>query len=88
MDGLGVGLNENLLDIEMLYRLDQGGYGPIRFWIKFEPIVREMRERNNNPELLKGFEYYIEEMKKMRKQKGLSSKWSPALNRFVEEDFD
>lgn len=84
-DGFGYLLKENLVDAEMVYQLGQGGIGPIRQWTRFEPIIKEMRERGNNPALFKWFEYLVEEMKRMREQRELSSKWSPTLNRFIEE---
>jgi len=84
-DGFGYLLKENLVDAEMVYQLGQGGIGPIRQWTRFEPIIEEIRERGNNHDFLRWFEYLVEEMKKMRAQKGLSSKWSTTLNRFIEE---
>jgi hypothetical protein len=77
-DILGIMLKENLMDPEILFEMEQSGTrGGTVLWYKFEPIVREMRRRESNPDLLKNFEYYVEEMYKLRRLKGLSMEWSP-----------
>ena len=77
-DILGIMLKENLMNIEILFEMEQSGTrGGTVLWYKFEPIVREMRKRESNPDLLKNFEYYVEEMYKLRRLKGLSTEWSP-----------
>lgn len=77
-DILGIMLKENLMNIEILFEMEQSGTrGGTVLWHKFEPIVREMRKRESNPDLLKNFEYYVEEMYKLRRLKGLSTEWSP-----------
>lgn len=84
-DVRGILLKENFVDVHMLYQMDQGGMGPTRHWVKFEPVIGELRRRWNNPLFMKGYEYYVDEMMKMRKGEGLPSKWSPSLGSFVEE---
>lgn len=77
-DILGLMLKENLMDPELLFKMEQHGTrGGTVLWYKFEPVIREMRRRENNPDLMKHFEYFVEEMNRLRKLKGSSSKWAP-----------
>jgi len=85
-DGLGVLLKEHFIDPEMLFKLEQSGTrGGILFWYKFKPIIVEMRRLENNPDLLKHMEYFVDEMVRLRKQHGLQSGWSPDQAWFFEE---
>ena len=78
IDILGLMLKENLMDPELLFEMEQHGTrGGRVLWFKFESIIREMRRRENNPELMRNFEYFVEEMIRLRKLKGLSQEWSP-----------
>jgi hypothetical protein len=85
MNGLGILLKENYIDSELLYKMDQDGVAPLMWWFKFEPIIKEMREQQNNPGLWKYFEYYVEEMIRIRKQEGLPSKWSTEQDMLLNE---
>ena len=84
-DSRGILLKEGFVDSHMLYLMDQGGMGPTKQWVLFKPIVEELRNQWNNQLLFTGYEYYVDEMMKIRKKEGLSSKWSPNLNKFIEE---
>jgi len=69
VDGLGYLLYQDLIDAEMVYQL--GGWAILTHWYKWEPIIKEYRERIANPELCIWFEYLGKELEKMRKAKGL-----------------
>jgi len=79
LDGLGFLMSEGLLDPEMVYNFGGGGYAQINHWLKWEPIIHEMRIRRENPEFLKWFEYLITQMKTLRTEKGLTA--TPPPNR-------
>lgn len=85
MNGLGIMLEEKYIDSELLYKMDQDGAAPMWWWFKFESVIREMREQMNNPSLMKYFEFYVEEMIRLRKLNGLSSKYSIEQDRFINE---
>jgi hypothetical protein len=85
MNGLGILLEENYIHSELLYKMDQDGAAPMYWWSKFESVIREMRETENNPSLMKYFEHYAEEMIRLRKLNGLLSKYSVEQNMFIDE---
>ena len=75
---LGIMLKENLMDLQLLFEMEQyGTRGGTVLWFKYEDVIREMRRREGNPDLLKNFEYYVGEMYRLRELKGLSPDWSP-----------
>ena len=85
MNGIGILLKENYIDSELLYKMDQGGMAPLIWWHKFEPIIVGLREQMHNPSVMKYFEYYVDEMIRLRKLNGLPSKWSTEQGRFLNE---
>ena len=72
IDGLGYLMSEGLVEPEMVYNFG-GGAAQVIHWMKWKPIIFEMRKRRNDPDYLKWFEYLSEEMKKLRKEKGLNA---------------
>jgi hypothetical protein len=85
-DGLGVLLKEGYIDPEILFKLEQSGTrGGVLIWYKFKPIIEEIRRRENNPDLVKHVEYFVDEMIRLRKEHGLPSKWSPEHSWWVED---
>ena len=64
-DGIGMLLKKGLVDKEMIYYL-MGGYGGFWNWEKFKDVIQASRERMNNPDHFAMFEYFGEEMQKMR----------------------
>jgi hypothetical protein len=85
MNGLGILLNENYIPAELQYKMDQDGVATLMFWFQWEPVIMELRKRRNNPDLMKYFEYYVGEMIRLRKLKGLPTKWSTTLQSLVDE---
>jgi len=85
LNGLGIMLEEKYIDSELLFKMDQDGTAPLRWWFKFESVIKEMRTVENNPGIFKYFEYYVEEMIRLRKLNGLSTKWSTEQARYLEE---
>ena len=68
-DGMGYLLYHDLIDADMAYWLT--GAGLMRSWNQWEPIIKEYRERMNDPELCFWFEYLVTRMKEMRDEKEL-----------------
>ena len=68
-------LMDGLINHEMAYRLT-GGWRAVMLWLRWEPIIKELRERYNNPDYMDGFEYLGTEMMKYREKKGLSNELS------------
>jgi hypothetical protein len=62
---MGIFLRDNRIDSELLY--DYVGTSVIGTWDKYG------RLRNDRPELLQWFEYLADEMKKIRKNRGITS---------------
>ena len=85
-DGLGVLMKEHFIDPEMLFNLEQSGTrGGVLLWFKFKPIIYEIRNRENNPELLKNMEYLVDEMIRLIKKHGFASKWAPEESIWIKE---
>jgi hypothetical protein len=85
-DGLGVLLKERYIDPKILFKLEQSGTrGGVLIWFKFKPIIEEIRSRENNHELLKHGEYFVDEMTRLRKQHGLPSTWSPEKSWWIKD---
>ena len=67
LEGLGVLLKRNLIDIELV---DDLFSGPIKYaWEKFKPIVEDARKQLNYPAYAEWVEYLYNEMKKREKPK-------------------
>jgi len=70
----------------MLFNLEQSGTrGGVLMWFKFKSIISEIRNRENNPDLLKNMEYLVDVMLKLRKKHGLPSKWAPEHSWWIKE---
>jgi hypothetical protein len=80
-DGIGKMLKSGLLEPEMIVHFGTGA-GPIHTWKRWEPYILWMREQMNAPDYLVGFEYYVDEMKRLRKERGYSTDWSLEENRW------
>jgi len=66
-DRIGWLVMDNELDLKTTYNMY--GLGVISFWVKYEPIIRELRVRFNGSDWLEGFEYLAGEMMKIKRQK-------------------
>ena len=74
MDQVGVLLMKGLIDKELVYHL-LGGYSTTWTWQKFKPIIMHQREYQNFQELGVGWEYFAQEMMKMREERGYTNEW-------------
>ena len=65
-EGLGVLLEQNLIDIKMVDSL----FGPMlnSLWAKMKPVVYALRERINQPFFLSHFEYLVKRLSNYRKE--------------------
>jgi len=70
IDGLGYMMARELIEAEMVYNLG-GGSAQIRHWMRWEPVIMEMRRVRGEPEFLEWFEYLVKEMMRLRQEKGL-----------------
>lgn len=65
-DGLGVLLEQNLIDIKMVDRL----FGPSlnSLWERMQPVIYAMRKAINEPFFFSHFEYLIQKLSAHRKK--------------------
>jgi len=63
-DGVGILLDEGLVNIDLVTRLIHGDIKV--FWEKFKPIILEEREKSNSPHFFKNMEYLYNEVKRIR----------------------
>jgi len=66
-EGIGVLLEQNLIDINMVDRL----FGPTLnlLWVRMEPVLYAMREGLNEPFFFSHYEYLIERLNSYRKSR-------------------
>jgi hypothetical protein len=69
LNGVGLLLKEGLINIDLVYPTI--GSGAIAVWTKFESVIREQRVRYNMLEYCVWLEYLVEEIKKVRRSRGL-----------------
>ena len=67
----GLNLKENVVDIDMTYKMLDGGYPQIQMWNKFEPIFMKQRELYEDPLRYQWFEYLVNRLIKERAKRGL-----------------
>ncbi|MFC1802686.1 hypothetical protein ACFL0D_01840 [Thermoproteota archaeon] len=74
-DGTGEMIKAGLLDPEMVHHFGSG-VGAIWSWNNIEPWVMFSRVNSNQPDFMEGFEYYVDEIIRLRKTKDLPYEWS------------
>ena len=79
---IGTMLKSGLLDPELIFHFGVGT-GPIMSWKKWKPYILWTRERMNAPDYMAGFEYYANEMMRLRKERGYSAEWSLEESRWL-----
>jgi hypothetical protein len=70
MREIGFELAEDVVDIETVYKMLDGGHGQIQMWNKFWPIFMKQREVYNDPTRYQWFEYLVTELIKERVRRG------------------
>ena len=68
---LGYLIKEGYIDAETLYELN--GDGMIWAWMKWGPIIKEIRARYNEPEMWKYFDYLAEKLMAVRRGRGVAA---------------
>jgi len=63
-------LRQGIIKPDLVHRLQVGQLVTI-VWEKWEHIIRELREKENVPDVWEGFEYLYDEMKRYRSERGL-----------------
>jgi hypothetical protein len=58
-----------IIELDLAHRLQLSPM-VITMWENWEHIIREIRARENAPEICEGFEYLYNELKRLRKEKG------------------
>lgn len=81
-DGIGAMLRSGLLEPEMIFHFGTG-IGPIMSWKRWKPYIIWLREQMNSHDYLAGFEHYANEMTRLRRERGYSTKWSQEENRWL-----
>jgi hypothetical protein len=62
-EGIGVLLENNLVDLKMLSKMVT--WGPILTWEKYGPIMKEYGRRTGEPKMYPGFEFLYNELSRM-----------------------
>jgi len=83
LDGIGNLMRNGLIDFEYVSQIG-AGVGPIKSWEILRPWIEYYRESRNVPDYMSGFEFYANEMIRVRKQKGYDTKWSNTQKTFTE----
>ena len=65
LSGIGVLLENRLVDPKMLYRLLLQGWGPIMYWEKYGPTIKEFGRRTGEPKMYAGFEFLYDELSRL-----------------------
>jgi len=81
LDGVGLLVKEGLLDVNKVYELMDSGV--IFQWMKWGPIIKEIRVRYGFPNMSIWFEYLADEMYKIRRQRGVTAKPSEDFARYI-----
>lgn len=69
-DGLGMMVRRDMVDLDMIY--DLFGWRSIAVWFKWETIIKELREGALGVDFMADYEYLVDEMIKIRKQRGVT----------------
>ena len=83
LNGIGALLKDGLLDPEKVF--DLLGTWIIWMWMKWEPIILELRIRYKQPETYSNFEYLADEMKRIRLQRGITEKLPNTFTKYFPE---
>jgi hypothetical protein len=67
-EGLGVLLEQNLIDIKMVAGLFGGAAGLFSLWKKMEPMIHALREFMHSPFFLSHFEYLVKRLSEYKKE--------------------
>jgi hypothetical protein len=81
-NNLGYLVSEGLIDSDTLF--DMQGEGTIWQWMKWEPIIKEIRIRYKQPELAKWFDYLAERLVEVRRRRGLNVELPKTFMRYAE----
>ena len=65
LSGIGVLLENGLVDSKMLYRLLLQGWGPIMCWEKYGPVIKEFGRRTGESKMYSGFEFLYNEFSRL-----------------------
>jgi hypothetical protein len=65
LSGIGVLLENGLVDSKMLYRLLLQGWGPIMYWEKYGPVIKEFGRRTGESKMYSGFEFLYNEFSRL-----------------------
>ncbi len=63
--GIGVLLENRLVDAKMLYRLLLQGWAPIMYWEKYGPSLKEFGRRTGESKMYAGFEFLYNEFSRL-----------------------
>ena len=65
LSGIGVLLENGLVDPKMLYRILLQGWGPILYWEKYGPSLKEFGRRTGESRMYAGFEFLYNEFSRL-----------------------
>ena len=72
-DNIGYMLNQNIIDIDMVYYLVSGIH-VVQCWKKFEPIINEQRILYNDPKWFRWWEYLYTEVNKFMEKNNITER--------------
>jgi hypothetical protein len=78
---LGYLVAEGFVDADTLY--DLSGDGMIWAWLKWEPIIKEIRVRYKQPEIWKWFDYLADRLMEVRRRRGVTSELPRTFLRYT-----
>ena len=79
MEGLGVMVKQNMVDVETVYQMI--GTRVIMYWFILESMLKEFRRPEwATPDYMRNFEYLANKMIEMRKKRGLPIPWTEYIH--------
>ncbi|MGD0805643.1 MAG: hypothetical protein ABSA11_16400 [Candidatus Bathyarchaeia archaeon] len=81
-NNLGYLVSEGLIDPDTL--LDLQGEGTIWMWMKWESIIKEIRVRYGQLELVKWFDYLVERLVEVSRRRGVNVELPKTFMRYTE----
>jgi hypothetical protein len=54
-------------------------------WMKWEPIIHQLRIQYKQPETYSNFEYLADEMKRIRQKRGITEKLPDTFTKYIPE---
>jgi len=80
-NAIGLALKRGLVDREIVF--EQYSEAILTLWAKFADVIKEIRRRYNQPEILSNLEYLAEECVKYMQEKGIDTTVPDTFYRYI-----